>query len=802
MSYYSIRTYEGNGTSGPYAVPPYISKSHIKVYVGDVLKTEGSDYTWPTSGSIQFVSPVTTSVHIAIRRVTKPDDRLVKWSDAGNITKANQDLADTQFMYLLQELADSVAANAAIDGSGGVGLPGSGTGGTGSGGSGVTPPGPDAGESGSILPVDDLPESGQEGQVVLLVDDQQFYVFHNGEWVPSGVTSITPAAPASIGVVSVLPTDGVDGDFVFFEDELWIRVSGTWQRAVPSALVTPAVMWVSALPSTATEGQVVLLSTDKKLYQRTGGAWVEMVVTQDVYSTVADGTLTTAKFAAGLRPVEIVSTLPTSGNFDGRIVYLTTDKKLYRHNGTSFTAGIAAADLSGQVGTTQIADGAIVTDKLAANSVTTGILAVGAVTANQIAADAVTAGKIAADSITTPKIAANAVSADKVAANAITSDKLAANSVIAGKLAAGSVEADKLAANSVTATALAANAVTADKIAANSITAGKIAAAAIGTTQLQANAITADKLAVGAIAVGKIESGSSANFNGVQWTIGIGAAVAGITAGASFVSPSSGKAGFIAANTGGGTGALFGGTGSTGVAAQAVGGASNDFSTFTTTAAFGNNDWAGWFRYGSFPGSATKSIQLATASYAYLTGGGAGGTFTGAHDGLYPKNAALPAVGDILVITGNALKPTVYDTINYVELSSRGNQKGAFGVFAEVTADHVPPTMGKSVTVMVKDEKGRDVPQMRLVVDPQYQPMLDANHVVVINALGEGLINVCGLNGNIEIGDFITTSGMAGKGMKQDDDILRSYTVAKACESVTFSSPTEVKQIACTYHAG
>jgi hypothetical protein len=803
MSYHSIRTYEGNGGTGPYAVPPYISKSHIKVYVGDVLKTEGTDYTWPTTGNIQFVSSVASGADIAIRRVTKPDDRLVKWANAGAVTKANQDLADTQLMYLIQELIDALAVNAATDGSGGVGLPGTGTGGTGSGGSGVTPPGPDAGEGGSITPVEELPESGEEGQVVLLVDDEQFYIFHNGEWVPTGVTSITPAAPPSIAIVDELPADGEDGHFVFFEDELWIWTNGAWGRAVPSALVDPAVLYMDALPATADEGTVVLLTTDNKLYQRTSGAWVEMVVVQNVMEEVADASITVAKFAAGLRPVEVVSALPSSGNFNGRVVFLTTDSKLYRHNGTAFVAGIAAADLSGQVGSTQIADGAIVTDKLAANAITAGKIEVGAIGTNQLAADAVTASKIAAESITTPKLAASAVSADKVAANAITSDKLAANSVTAGKLDAGAVTADKLAANSVTAEKLNAGAVTADKLAANSVTAGKISAGAIGTSQLQANAVTADKIAAGSISVGSIQSGSSGNFNGVNWTIGIGATLAGLTAGASFVSPSSAKFGFIAANTGGGTGAAFGGTGFSGVAAQAVGGANNDFSTYTTIAALGNQDWAGWFRYGSFPGAATKSIQLATPSFAYITGGGAGGTFTGAHDGLWPMVQKLPEVGDILVHTGMAVKRSVYDTIGYVAISSKPNQKGVIGVFAEVTVGHVPPTMSKVTSVPVRNEKGRVVGYKdTLTVDPQFKPLLDEHHVVVVNALGEGLINVCGLGGDIEMGDLITTSSMAGKGMKQADDVMRSYTVAKATEAVTFSSPAEVKQIACTYHAG
>ena len=71
-----------------------------------------------------------------------------------------------------------------------------------------------------------------------------------------------------------------------------------------------------------------------------------------------------------------------------------------------------------------------------------------------------------------------------------------------------------------------------------------------------------------------------------------------------------------------------------------------------------------------------------------------------------------------------------------------------------------------------------------------------------INALGEGQINVCGEAGNIEPGDLIVTSSMPGKGMKQADDLIRNYTVAKAREAATFDSPDQVKQIACIYLCG
>ncbi len=74
--------------------------------------------------------------------------------------------------------------------------------------------------------------------------------------------------------------------------------------------------------------------------------------------------------------------------------------------------------------------------------------------------------------------------------------------------------------------------------------------------------------------------------------------------------------------------------------------------------------------------------------------------------------------------------------------------------------------------------------------------------LVSFNAIGEGKINVCGENGPISAGDLIVTSSLPGKGMRQSDNIVRNYTVAKARESVTFSSQDEVKQIACIYLCG
>jgi len=124
------------------------------------------------------------------------------------------------------------------------------------------------------------------------------------------------------------------------------------------------------------------------------------------------------QFASDLRPVQIVDTLPTlpSGNYpSGATVYLTTDGELYTNNsGTWEVAGGAGefSEMTGQITTTQIEDGAISTPKLQTN----------AVTANEIASNTITAGEISAGAISADEIASNAITADKVGTNQIITD--------------------------------------------------------------------------------------------------------------------------------------------------------------------------------------------------------------------------------------------------------------------------------------------------------------------------------------------------------------------------------------------
>jgi len=66
---------------------------------------------------------------------------------------------------------------------------------------------------------------------------------------------------------------------------------------------------------------------------------------------------------------------------------------------------------------------------------------------------------------------------------------------------------------------------------------------------------------------------------------------------------------------------------------------------------------------------------------------------------------------------------------------------------------------------------------------------------IYINSVGEGAIWIVNTNGNLESGDYITTSNIAGYGQKQDDDLLHNYTVAKITMDCDFNPPQQPVQI-------
>jgi len=100
---YSQVMYYGDGTTKEFDIPfPYISQSHIKVYVNGVEQS----FIWVNSTRIMFSSAPANGALVLIRRETSPGSRLVDFSNRALIKEADLDKANTQMLYLAQEALD------------------------------------------------------------------------------------------------------------------------------------------------------------------------------------------------------------------------------------------------------------------------------------------------------------------------------------------------------------------------------------------------------------------------------------------------------------------------------------------------------------------------------------------------------------------------------------------------------------------------------------------------------------------------------------------------------------------------
>jgi NDP-sugar pyrophosphorylase family protein len=126
-----------------------------------------------------------------------------------------------------------------------------------------------------------------------------------------------------------------------------------------------------------------------------------------------------------------------------------------------------------------------------------------------------------------------------------------------------------------------------------------------------------------------------------------------------------------------------------------------------------------------------------------------------------------------------------------------------------ITGDEKPnPTQidskASSASEYIIDSNGK------YVKNPNYSMEMNTLHYAA--AIGEGCILITNFAGEIQNGDYITSSPIAGYGALQSDDVLHSYTVAKCTETINWNSIINTityegqsyksYQAACTYHCG
>lgn len=97
---YSIRRYVGTGSPQTLAVPEYISKAHIQVFVNGLA----APFAWAGPGHITLTA--TAGSTITIQRRSSPEARLVDYKDAVPLTEGDLDLDSLQAFFLGQEARD------------------------------------------------------------------------------------------------------------------------------------------------------------------------------------------------------------------------------------------------------------------------------------------------------------------------------------------------------------------------------------------------------------------------------------------------------------------------------------------------------------------------------------------------------------------------------------------------------------------------------------------------------------------------------------------------------------------------
>tara|TARA_R110001592_G_scaffold222699_4_gene477958 strand:+ start:4742 stop:9358 length:4617 start_codon:yes stop_codon:yes gene_type:complete len=156
--------------------------------------------------------------------------------------------------------------------------------------------------------------------------------------------------------------------------------------------------------------------------------------------------------------------------------------------------------------------------------------------------------------------------------------------------------------------------------------------------------------------------------------------------------------------------------------------------------------------------------------------------FTGQHRCLNEFSNVSNLVGMIVCSKSNKYvnfdftqSPTINECLPVITLSNVAYDKSCFGVISGKEDSGNRTTSSGSITTFLEQESG--------------------DNRVFVNSLGEGAIWVSNLNGNLESGDYITTSNIAGYGQKQDSEFLANYTVAKITMDCDFNPQMVPKRV-------
>ena len=234
--------------------------------------------------------------------------------------------------------------------------------------------------------------------------------------------------------------------------------------------------------------------------------------------------------------------------------------------------------------------------------------------------------------------------------------------------------------------------------------------------------------------------------------------------------------------------------------------------------ASGSNGRGVWGYASNIGGYFEASDLSGIGAYGFtigFTGRGVYGYATGAYgEGVHGYATGSAGTG----VLGNGQKYDFYAAgpgINYASFTGAHEVK-----FAQDMPEEILPGMISSVTGRTEQRKDKEgaislsstLPTVTLSTKPRDKAVFgvlvskgplhkehwydgeEGERFGVVNALGEGRVWVTDINGKIQAGDYITTSSVPGYGQMQDDDILHSYTLGKAIETIDWEQVTETVQ--------
>jgi len=377
-----------------------------------------------------------------------------------------------------------------------------------------------------------LPSAGLfEGRLVHYNLDNETYIYLDNNWIKYK-ENIMPNGPTGIEIVNTFPTNNLwegrtvnytpDNSLYIYADSAWVKILKFYTNMANGFT---SVDVVTSLPSANLfDGRQVMYNDIVYIYKNSSTSW-------EVLSGNVGG--------GGL---EIVANVPTTGNFEGRLIIqgnifalantLVYTSDGYKPLGNYITSNVqigansiyTAALQDYSVTTVKLANATVTELKMTDNSVNTNAIVNLSITSNKLQSNAVTSAKIANGAVVTENLANDAVTIAKIAAGAVTTAKIADSNVTTSKLVDYSVTELKLANNSVVSDRLSANAVTTQKISDGNVTYSKLASDVV--TQLASsvsNAVSSPKFAyavgVGRVAIPKIHRFISSVQAGYSWPL-------------------------------------------------------------------------------------------------------------------------------------------------------------------------------------------------------------------------------------------------------------------------------------------